>query len=91
MDLSQRRTALGYVQFQALRDTLLSRAGEQLRGHEFHWSRLAEGQEHANAYQIVEPTPRIEGFSSENVLASYIHLHFGASPHLAASLVQVLR
>jgi cobyrinic acid a,c-diamide synthase len=34
--MANRRMALGYVDLEAQRDSLLARAGERLRGHEFH-------------------------------------------------------
>ena len=88
--MTERRTALGYVRLRAQRDTLLCPAGRELRGHEFHWSRLASGNEHATAYRVLEPAPRAEGFAAGNLLASYVHLHFGADPDLARRFVASL-
>ena len=88
--MADRRTAVGYVRLRARRRTLLCPAGRELRGHEFHWSRLATGAERANAYQVLEPAPRAEGFASAGLLASYVHLHFGAEPALARRFVEAL-
>lgn len=89
--MTDRRTALGYVRLRTQRNTLLCPAKTELRGHEFHWSRLSAGGEQANAYEIIEPSPRSEGFANGNVLASYVHLHFGAEPDLARRFVQAMR
>jgi cobyrinic acid a,c-diamide synthase len=88
--MAHRRSALGYVRLRARRDTLLATAGTELRGHEFHWSRLTTGAEHADAFEIVEPDRRLEGFARGSVLASYVHLHFGAAPDLARRFVAAL-
>jgi cobyrinic acid a,c-diamide synthase len=88
--MTARRSALGYVRLRASTDTLLCEAGRELRGHEFHWSRLSAGAERANAYEVVEPAPRTEGFAQGNLLASYVHLHFGADPSLARRFVAAL-
>lgn len=91
VEMAERRTALGYVRLRARAETLLCPAGSELRGHEFHWSRLTSGSERANAYQLLDPEQRREGFAAGNILASYIHLHFGAEPELARRFVGAMR
>lgn len=88
--MARHRSALGYVRLRARRDTLLAPAGAELRGHEFHWSHLTAGAEQADAFEIVAPDRRLEGFADGSHLASYVHLHFGASPELAARFVAAL-
>ena len=85
-----RRAALGYVRLRARTDTLLCGAGRELRGHEFHWSRLSAGAEQANAYDVLDPARQAEGFARGSMLASYVHLHFGADPRLAQRFVAAL-
>lgn len=89
--MAERRVALGYVRLRAQHDSLLCRAGAELRGHEFHWSRLVRGARRANAYQVLDPVRRREGFIHGNILASYIHLHFGSNPELARRFIAALR
>jgi cobyrinic acid a,c-diamide synthase len=91
VEMAERRSALGYVRLRTLQDTLLCPADSELRGHEFHWSRLASGTEHANAYDLLEPARGAEGFALGKLLASYVHLHFGAEPDLARRFVAALR
>ncbi len=88
--MADRRVALGYVELEALQPTFLAEAGERLRGHEFHWSRLVQGAEAANAYAVMEPERRREGFAHGSILASYVHLHFGSRPELAGRFVAAL-
>ena len=79
-----RRLHLGYREVEACAAGPLLRAGEQVRGHEFHWSVLQNppGAESA-AYRVVNQDGRPEGFRQGSVWASYIHVHLGSRPGLA--------
>jgi len=88
----RQRLVMGYRQLVARRDSLLLRRGDQVRGHEFHYSDWQDGPaEPPAAYDVVtgegEP-PRAEGFAVGNLLASYVHLHFAARPAMAGRWVQ---
>jgi cobyrinic acid a,c-diamide synthase len=88
--MRHRRRALGYVELRARRASLLAEAGRALRGHEFHWSELAAGAELADAFDVLGSDRRREGFARGKLLASYVHLHFGADPDLARRFVAAL-
>ncbi len=82
------RVRLGYYTVKARRDNPLLQAGESVRGHEFHWSGLEAGPSDAQAaFDIDEHPGRLEGFATPSMLASYVHLHFGARPDLAPRFV----
>jgi cobyrinic acid a,c-diamide synthase len=89
-----RRKALGYVEASPERDSLFAAAGETMRGHEFHYSEVAPGEEGGPwrpAYRVSrrrDATERPEGFECGRVLASYVHLHFASHPGAAARLVR---
>lgn len=91
----RQRLAMGYRLVTACRDTLLLAEGDKTRGHEFHYSDW-EGYpaDIPRAYSI---TPRIgeevrlEGYASGNVLASYVHLHFGANERIVPRFVTACR
>jgi cobyrinic acid a,c-diamide synthase len=76
----------GYRQLVTLEDSILSPKGQFYRGHEFHWSRITGHDGSLRpAYQMLnaEGDPiGYEGFTSPNLLASYVHLHFGQNPLL---------
>jgi cobyrinic acid a,c-diamide synthase len=85
------RLSLGYRTVTALEDNLVVNKGSTVRGHEFHWSTLTAGEEKANAWSIEEKDGFKEGFKINNLLASYIHIHFGTDPQLAPNFVESCR
>lgn len=80
---------LGYTTVRALHDTPILRAGEEVRGHEFHsstWEAVPTDTPHA--YIVYDARgEHLEGFLRGNLLASYVHLHFWSMPALAVRLV----
>ena len=81
------RMALGYAEVKAQRETLLLGEGEVARGHEFHYSSLDVSPGDADAAYLLAGVDRREGFADGNLLASYVHLHFGSNPGLAPRFV----
>jgi cobyrinic acid a,c-diamide synthase len=86
--MTRSRLTLGYRTARARRDTALLRAGETVRGHEFHWSSLTRQPEAEDAAYDLAETGSSEGFRRGSVLASYVHLHFGADARLAPRFVE---
>jgi cobyrinic acid a,c-diamide synthase len=90
--MRERRVQLGYVTVRALVDTPLLRAGEEMRGHEFHystWEELPPDLPHAYLADARRGgAPRQEGYARGNLLASYIHLHFWSNPAVATRFVE---
>jgi cobyrinic acid a,c-diamide synthase len=90
------RLTLGYRHARALRDSWLWRAGETIRGHEFHYSTWEAPAAAAQpVYELLpthyQPASRLEGAQVGQVIASYVHLHFLAKPALAERFVQAAR
>ncbi|MDP3181657.1 MAG: cobyrinate a,c-diamide synthase [Desulfobaccales bacterium] len=86
-----RLRSLGYREITLAADGLLGPAGSRARGHEFHYSEIVN---EAGAIQkLYRVTPRqggeptVEGYCYKNILASYVHLHFGSNPEVARHLV----
>ncbi|MBR8741885.1 cobyrinate a,c-diamide synthase [Nocardiopsis sp. MG754419] len=75
-----RRLTLRYPEALAPRDTLLTRAGERVTGHEFHRTTLDPGRGDLPAWEI-DGAP--EGFASPTLHASYLHVHWAGHPRLA--------
>ena len=85
----------GYRQLLTLEDSILSPRGQFYRGHEFHWSRITGHNGGLKpAYQMQNAEGDVigyEGFVAPNLLASYVHLHFGQNPLLVDKFVQHCR
>lgn len=84
--MQKKLEALGYVIAKPLRESILARPGEELRGHEFHYSKLTGLPDHNAAYRFYGGRGmdgRPEGFARDNLLASYLHLHFRSNPTAA--------
>src|SRR5438270_11948725 len=85
----------GYRQLLTLEDSILSPRGQFYRGHEFHWSRITgHNGDLKPAYQMQNAEGDVigyEGFVAPNLLASYVHLHFGQNPVLVDKFVQHCR
>lgn len=80
---------LGYREATALQDSPLCPAGTTLRGHEFHFSVLTHAPTHpAYSWRTHDGKEVTEGYAHANVLASYLHLHYAATPELARRLVE---
>jgi cobyrinic acid a,c-diamide synthase len=79
------RLSLGYRRAVARVDTPVAKAGAELRGHEFHYSQTTPA---GDALDLSGRFGRgTAGFATPTVLASYLHLHFGADPGPAERLV----
>ena len=89
------RLTMGYRQVIASRDTFLAPAGLAIRGHEFHYSDWVDRPEEMPAAYVVSTrqgqSSRSEGYARYNLVASYVHLHFGAAPVLAERMVAACR
>ena len=82
---------IGYREAFALRNTLLVRQGDVVRGHEFHYSCLNVPVARENAAYEFTARGQTEGFAQGNLLASYLHLSFSGFPPAAQRFVAAAR
>lgn len=81
--MEKRLIGMGYVVAQSLRENILCKKGDLLRGHEFHYSSFTpRNEEHPWAFSFTKAGgySRPEGYALGNLLASYLHFHFAAKP-----------
>lgn len=95
--MSGKLAALGYRHATALRPNLLAEPGESLRGHEFRYSSWARDPGAAGscaAWEVQGTRGKVPddgvGYASGNLLASYLHVHFGQRRELAQRFVRRL-
>ena len=89
--MNDRLRTVGYVTAKALGDTVIAAEGEELRGHEFHFSSAEPLGEIPNAFLFTKNRTGDTypaGYATENILGSYLHLHFAGFPKAAARFVE---
>ncbi len=78
--------ALGYREICIEKDSILGPANTICRGHEFHYSSIQKDAFQGDfLYEVTDRKGRrksSEGYACRNVLASYIHLHWGSNPKI---------
>jgi cobyrinic acid a,c-diamide synthase len=96
--MSGKLAALGYRHATALRSNLLAEPGDSLRGHEFRYSSWvgdANAVADTAAWQVRgtrgDTPSEAVGYARGNLLASYLHVHFGQRRELATRFVERLR
>jgi cobyrinic acid a,c-diamide synthase len=77
---------LGYRTVVAHADSIAAAEGTVLIGHEFHRTTVDPRSGKRPAWQL-EEDGSVEGFTSDHVLASYVHLHPAGAPELALRIV----
>jgi cobyrinic acid a,c-diamide synthase len=89
-----RRLTLGYTEVELAVPSILGSAGLTARGHEFHYSTsdpVPDGVERTWSLRRPGAGTRAEGYRIGSVLATYVHLHWGSNPALAAGFVEACR
>ena len=93
--MCDRLQALGYVEIETVRDSVVGRAGLRFRGHQFRYSNIKiEEKGVARAFDVVRRRggERFqEGYQVDQVLGSYVHAHWASNPGLPAALVEACR
>jgi cobyrinic acid a,c-diamide synthase len=79
------RLTLGYREAVALSDSVITKAGTRVRGHEFHRTSCEPRGGKNAAWQWRDAAP--EGFAQANVHASYLHLNWLGVPGAAERFV----
>jgi cobyrinic acid a,c-diamide synthase len=74
------RLVLRYPVATAASDSLITKAGEEVTGHEFHRTQTTPGVGNSAAWRIDGDTV---GYASETLHASYLHVHWAGHPQLA--------
>ena len=84
--------ALGYVEVETRAGSILGPAGTRFRGHQFRYSTL-EGAGGEGITRLYNVRPRWgatfeEGYTRDNIVASYVHAHWASNPAVAEALVR---
>ena len=89
--LTDRVQALKYTITEVQHDNIISRKGDIINGHEFHYSKVnVDELKNRLAFKINRGTGSYksqDGFMSNNTLASYVHTHVAAMPKFGERFV----
>ncbi|MFQ5408063.1 MAG: cobyrinate a,c-diamide synthase [Anaerolineales bacterium] len=94
VEMAARPQGHGYVQLQPTADNPFFPAGAEVRGHEFHHSRVEGVGDARFAYHVRRGQGvdgQHDGLMYKNVLASYTHLHTRGAPGWAERFVGMVR
>ncbi|WP_061292697.1 cobyrinate a,c-diamide synthase [Herbidospora cretacea] len=80
------KLTLGYRDAVVTRDTVIGRAGERVRGHEFHRTVTELPGERVYRWR-----GGADGYAAGRILASYLHLHWAGTPEAATRFVKECR
>lgn len=84
----------GYVEIEIIKDNIVARKGDRIKGHEFHYSTTEVSVGTDICYKISKSGRNSEatswecGFNVNNVLAGYPHLHFWSNVGFAERFVE---
>jgi len=82
----------GYCSGKSEQDTAISKKGQIVRGHEFHYSTFESSQE--NAYEMYKKMSNGDekiwggGFATDNTLGTYLHTHFCGDYEIPKNLIR---
>jgi cobyrinic acid a,c-diamide synthase len=96
------RVHLGYREVILLQDSIAGPRGTAIRGHEFHYSDITDraqgsgvrGKDTELMYSVKDSDGNhacSEGYRVNNVLGSYMHIHFGSNPSIANNFVHFIK
>ena len=90
--MTEKLQMVGYVEAELQQDSLLGSRGTKLKGHEFHFSKEGEmisGNKAPFVFRKLRNNSEYPaGQQVQNVLGSYLHLHFAGCPQAAENFVR---
>lgn len=90
--MSKRLQRFGYCEGIAQEDTILSKKGEVVRGHEFHYSDFTSDEPTVYHMQKKMSDGTLKtwqgGYRKQNTLGTYLHTHFAGDYQMAIRFIQ---
>ncbi|WP_028309111.1 cobyrinate a,c-diamide synthase [Desulfitibacter alkalitolerans] len=92
--MTNKLAALGYVKASALKKSIIGDLGDEVKGHEFHYSVMSGIPEEDSAFSLVGGKGadyRRDGYARRNLFASYVHIHLRSNPKAALNFLDACR
>ncbi len=93
-EMHRRFQALGYCIYKAIKPNIVSRKGDTVIGHEFHYSKVIPTGKLEFAYKVKRGKGidgKHDGVIKKNTLANYIHVHVLSYPTMVRRFVEFAR
>ena len=84
--------ALGYAKYKVIKDNPISKKGDMLVGHEFHYSKIKRIDKLDLTYKATRGRGidgRYDGILKKNTLASYLHIHVLSQPSMIENFLSL--
>ena len=93
--MKKTRSSLGYREAVLKENTFLGGEGTIIRGHEFHYSEIADSavtslMQLSRIYSVKDGSGNYiydEGYRVKNTIGSYIHIHFGSDSRIVDNFI----
>ncbi len=81
---------MGYCEIKQTKDTVIGKKDDRIKGHIFHWSEVEDIPDGYNYAFRVKKGDKImyDGLTVNNLLASYIHIHFATDINIARNFIR---
>ena len=94
--MNKKLQTVGYVKAKILQDNILGKQNDEIKGHEFHFSTQIDTQDESFpwAFEFTKMRNNMKykaGYAKDNIVGSYLHLHFLGSKQNAKYFVEIIR
>jgi cobyrinic acid a,c-diamide synthase len=92
-EMNRKFHALGYTVYESIEDTVISKKGDILKGHEFHYSRLIPRGKLRYAFKVIRGRGigSYDGIFEKSTLACYQHLNVLSHPGFIENLIENIK
>lgn len=91
-NMTPKLQTFGYTNIKTIEDNILSRKGQSIKGHEFHFSTTDLIHDVQECFSVSKAYGAAavfkSGYKINNVLAGYPHIHFCSNPEFAEGFVE---
>ena len=93
-EMKRKFCALGYSVYRVRKNNIISRRGDTLLGHEFHYSEVKTLEKLEFAFSVKRGKGidgRSDGIIRKNTLANYLHLHVASYPQMIERYIKAAK
>lgn len=89
--MTEKLQTVGYIDAEILSDCIIGKAGDKIHAHEFHFSTAETDNNIFSCKRMRTGKIYRAGFFTENIVASYLHIHFAGCQSAAEKFVNACK